>query len=228
VQARIALESTGGISLWSIPTETTSPLTTCAVTGCGDYAECLVGNDFCSCISSVYHQEVVPISSSRRCEILYTPCTEYNCLGGSDGSFGTCIAETGICQCNAGTVLAEMAAKDEDNIEALMAEAYAVNGEVTTGWKTCVPSVASKAEQREFWTLSLWLSAWGLLASLLLSWEFVLNTQLKYPNTMMQAFISFAAPDFILATANFVVFIVQLVNGNSLGSETGRGGYSDD
>lgn len=153
----------------------------------------------------------------------FTSCVDYDCLG----DYGVCNAATGICACPEETVLAAMAGQDTEDTEALMQQAFEQNGYVVTdAWKTCVLSIASKAEQREFWTISLWLSAWGLLSSLLILWEFVFNVQVKYPNTMMQAFISFAVPDFVLAVVNFVVFTIQLVNGDSLGSVDGKSGYS--
>merc|ERR1712196_402925 len=38
---------------------------------------------------------------------------------------------------------------------------------------------------------------------------------------MMQAFVSFAVPDFVLSPVNFVVYIYQLVLGDSLGNSSG-------
>merc|ERR1719409_2461458 len=44
---------------------------------------------------------------------------------------------------------------------------------------------------------------------------------------MMQAFVAFAAPDFLLALVNFVVYMDSLVDGDPLGSVTGKGGRDD-
>jgi len=75
--------------------------------------------------------------------------------------------------------------------------------------------------------MSLWLSSWGLLCALLVGWEFCFNPQLKYPNTMMQAFMSFAVPDLVLSFMNFVVYTVQLVNAKALGDPSGIGGMNE-
>jgi len=153
---------------------------------------------------------------------IFTPCTdpEYSCLGG----YGDCDPTSGICLCEEGTVLAAMAKQEDADVSDLIQVAYEESGEVPSEWRTCILDVASSAQAREFWTMSLWLSAWGLLFSVWLGWEFIFNHQLKYPNTMMQAFISFAVPDVLLSITNFIVYTVQLVNQRSLGSPTGSGG----
>ena len=55
-------------------------------------------------------------------------------------------------------------------------------------------------------------------------WEFIFNSQLKHPNSMMQMLVAFAFPDFLLALLSFVFYIDSLVDGNPLGSITGEGG----
>jgi len=202
------------------------PFIPCQETGCGLDAECLPDSDTCTCIAGLeYLQEADDFEVSRSCEPLFTPCSDYECRG-----FGTCSEMSGICQCDAGTVLAEMALKTEQQrteVAVYMEQEYKSSGELSAGWKTCVLDVASSEEAREFWTLSLWLSAWGLLGALLLSWEFLFNDALKHPNTMMQAFVAFAVPDLVLSFMNFVVYIQQLVLGYSLGDPTGKGGYNE-
>jgi len=154
----------------------------------------------------------------------YTSCTDYQCLG----SYGVCNPSTGICSCPEGTVLAAMVGLEGDDVSSLLQDAFELNGnQVLDSWKTCILDIASKREQREFWTLSLWLSAWGLLASGLMIWEFAFNEQLRYPNTMMQCFIAFAVPDCVLSLVNFIVFTVQLVYGDSLGNAAGVGGIDE-
>ena len=94
-------------------------------------------------------------------------------------------------------------------------------------WRECAPVFANLADQRKFWSISLLLSSIGLLFSSLVIWEFVFNTALQYPNTMMQGFAAFALPDFVLALVNTIVYIESLVNGDSLGYADGITGRSE-
>merc|ERR1712178_74690 len=58
-------------------------------------------------------------------------------------------------------------------------------------------------------------------------WEFIFNTQLRYPNSMMQGFVAFAFPDFCLSFVNFVFYLDGLVDGDPLGHVSGKGGRDD-
>merc|ERR1719486_804206 len=44
---------------------------------------------------------------------------------------------------------------------------------------------------------------------------------------MMQGFVAFALPDFMLALLNFVFYMDGLIDGNPLGAVTGKGGRDD-
>lgn len=152
------------------------------------------------------------------CENRYVPCSESKCLG----EFGTCNPISGICDCNKKdtSLSAIQTSSSEEPIDEQLATLYAA-GSVPDAWRLCVLDIASSDDQRKFWAISLWLSAWGLLASILVIWEFVYNTQLKHPNTMMQGFVAFAVPDFAMSALNFIFFIDCLVDGDPLGSVTG-------
>jgi len=221
-QFRVGTESVGGTT-WS---DSTDPFVVdggCDSTPCGANAVCQPDN---SCACEPGKEYLAPAEDGKSCDFLFTPCAEYTCLG----SFGTCSQASGICECQSGTILQEMATATPEqraDTNVYLQAAYDDAGEVSGGWKTCVQDLATATEAREFWTFSLWLSAWGVLASMWLLWEFFFNAQLKHPNTMMQAFVAFAVPDVVLSSLNFVVYVVQLINQQSLGSPTGEGGFSE-
>jgi len=199
----------------------------CNDAGCnGDNAACNSGTGVCYC-SNDYSTEDVPIRVTRSCSSLFTPCSD---AGGCLGAYGSCSSTTGICECQDGTELAALVGQDGDAAEYFVSASTGEGAGDVTGadYRTCVLAVASVAETRKFWAISLWLSAWGLLASLWVIWEFIFNAQLKHPNSMMQMFIAFAVPDLLLSLLNFVFYIDSLVDGDPLGSVTGEGGRDDD
>jgi len=220
---RCYVSTLAGASAWSaVVTGQASKAISCDIAGCGDLSTCPDSGDTCVC-SFEYARPVEPIGVSRRCEEIFPPCST---SGGCLGVYGTCSAMTGVCECASGTELAALPGLT--GVSAL-ADAFSAAGSEASGsqYRLCVLSVASTDDTRKFWTISLWLSAWGLLASLWVIWEFVYNAQLKYPNTMMQAFVAFAAPDLVLSLLNFVIYLDSLVDGNPLGSVTGTGGRDD-
>lgn len=205
--ARLRFYTRGGLSEFSEAVAFTPlvDVVPCYATGCLEYAHCLPEDVECSCMHS-YTEPVVPISSTRTCSLKYRPCTV---LDPCQGPYSTCDSQSGLCVCEDGTELAKMDDRPEEE------------------WRLCVPAVASTDQTRSFWAISLWLSAWGLLASVWVVWEFVFNAHLQHPYTMMQAFIAFAAPDMTLSLVNFVVYMEALVNGNPLANPSGVGGRSE-
>lgn len=163
------------------------PKKDCQEIGCiGQYAECKSGATTCSCIAD-YATEVGEIAYSRECRVRYTPCSKYTCLG----DYGTCDEEkTGICKCNDRNLAALVSMQKEDdksdvNTMLLLESVYLQTGEVPNDFKQCTLNIASTDETRRFWSISLWLSAWGLLGSIWVVWEFFFNSQLKHPNSMI-------------------------------------------
>jgi len=188
---------------------------------CSTHTKCEDG--VCICTEQ-YYRPAEDFATSHSCVYDYVPCTELPCLG----DYGTCNQQTGVCDCQSGTTLAalQLASSELTTMEQLT-QVYVDEGMVPDEWRLCLPDVASTDEQRKFWAISLWLSAWGLLASIVVTWEFVYNAQLKSPNTMMQGFLAFAVPDAALSFVNFIFFIDALVDGDPLGSVTGKGGRDD-
>jgi len=152
-------------------------------------------------------------------------CCKTDCIG----PFATCNTVSGACDCVSGTSIAARQTIQTDlPLSEELLEIYVSTGSpARAAYFECLLDIASTDDTRKFWAISLWLSAWGLLASIWVIWEFVFNTQLRHPNMMMQAFIAFAFPDFILALLNFVVYIDALVDGNPLGDVSGKGGRDD-
>jgi len=220
---RCSMTTVGGVSPAAEISVTASNIESCSITGCGENAICQPDLDVCECAVS-YASPVEPILVTRACKELFSPCsTSGGCLGG----YGTCNALTGICNCASGTEIAEL---PPGTAGPAITDAFIAAGGGSSGgsFRTCVLAVASTDDTRKFWTISLWLSAWGLLVSMWVLWEFIYNQQLRHPNTMMQAFIAFAIPDLLLSLMNFVVYMDSLVDGNPLGSATGEGGRDDD
>jgi len=125
----------------------------------GELAQC--GSDgLCSCKYD-YAKVVDPIDVSRECVKRFEPCSAvgFECLG----EYGTCNSLTGVCDCEEGTRLAAVASvQDASDLLALVSDAYS-GGVQDASWRLCVPDVASTDDQRKFWAVSLWLSAWGFV-----------------------------------------------------------------
>jgi len=189
--------------------------------------ECDLGSGRCLCGVGygTDREYLTTAADGLTCEELFTPCSQQGCLG----ELGTCDERSGICAClKTGTSLSAIqTTSSEDPLVEQLTRVYAAEGVVPDAWRLCVLDIASSDDQRKFWAISLWLSAWGVLSTLWVMWEMLFNTQLKHPNTMMQAFVAFAFPDFALSLINFVFFIDCLVDGDPLGDVSGTGGRSD-
>lgn len=204
---------------------TTSLVQDCTSAGCVEYATCNSATTLCECEYD-YVTEVVPMSETRACSELWTPCSSSSnpCLG----PFGACGVNSGYCECEPGTVIAALARSTLSTADAFAYAGASSDIDATSApYRTCLAEVASIDDARKFWAVSLWLSVWGLVASSWVIWEFMYNSQLKHPNSMMQMFVAFAVPDFLLALLNFASNLDALIDGEPLGSVTGDGGRDD-
>ena len=118
-----------------------------------------------------------------------------SCLTGERcfGAYAACNAETELCECTAANTELVLPSSG------LYSEA-----------KYCLPSTASTDDVRVFWSMSAYISAWGVLLSANMIYEFFHNKQLQYPNTVMQSFSSFVVPKFCLSVFNSIFYLFQV------------------
>ena len=186
----------------------------CSQIGClGEYAQCNSDSGECECIYS-YLREVQPIRLSRSCELPNWDTCTYGTPCVTSTPYQACDANSGQCKCTGCSYNDQGLNTGVEQGTCELQEVLGAKGANDRESKECILSLASTDDTRKFWAISLWLSAWGVLFSVWVMWEFIVNAQLKYPNTMTQAFIAFAVPDFALSFLNFVVYMVQLVDGN--------------
>ena len=83
----------------------------------------------------------------------------------------------------------------------------------------CVPSLASRDEQRIFWTLSMFLFGIGFVLCLILLNEFARNGQLMDRGGPMWGFAAVAVPCCALSGVSWIFHFINLINGQEMANE---------